>query len=301
MSPYVEPGTEIPPGKETPNNHGLLVLAGTPIGNTGDASPRLRELLTSADVIAAEDTRKLRALATRLNLKPTGKILAYHEHNEAAVTSELLDLVAAGALVAMVSDAGMPAVSDPGYRLVAAASARNLPVTCVPGPSAVTTALALSGLPSDRFTFEGFLPRKSGERNTLLAELAAEPRTMVFFEAPHRVVESVRALRQAFGADRRVAFCRELTKTFEEVIRTTLAELEQALLARAAEPTGIRGEIVIVVAGRPKISAPPLEELAELARRRRDEGGLSLKDAVAEVAQGYGVSRRELYNLCLAK
>jgi len=280
------------------------VLAGTPIGNTDDASARLRELLRTADVVAAEDTRRLRELARRLGVEVSGRVVSYYEHNELARADELLGAVADGLTVVMVTDAGMPAVSDPGYRLVAAAVARGLAVTCAPGPSAVTTALAVSGLPSDRFCFEGFLPRKAGERARYLAELATERRTMVFFEAPHRVVETVAALAEAFGAGRGAALCRELTKTYEEVLRLPLGELAAALARRAAEPGGIRGEIVIVVAGQPKATPTATESATELAAlvaevHRRTAAGERHKDAVAAVAQQHGLPKRALYNASL--
>ena len=198
---------------------GVVVLAATPIGDPADASPRLRAELARADVIAAEDTRRLRRLLARLDVVTAARIVSYFDGNEAARTDELLGDLAGGARVLVVTDAGMPSVSDPGYRLVAAAVEHGIAVTAVPGPSAVLTALAVSGLPVDRFCFEGFLPRRAGERPRRLAELAAEPRTMVFFEAPHRVADTLAAMVDAFGPERRAAVCRELTKTHEEVRR----------------------------------------------------------------------------------
>lgn len=284
--------------------NGWLVLAGTPIGNTDDASARLRQLLTTADVVAAEDTRRLRDLARRLDIVVSGRVVSFYEHNELARADELLNAVAGGETVVVVTDAGMPAVSDPGYRLVAAAVARGLNVTCAPGPSAVTTALAVSGLPSDRFCFEGFLPRKAGERAKLLAELATERRTMVFFEAPHRVVATLTALADAFGPSRPAALCRELTKTYEEVIREPLGELAKNLAARATDPVGIRGEIVIVVAGQPKATPTAAESATELAAlvaevHCRTAAGERHKDAVAAVARQHGLPKRALYNASL--
>lgn len=204
---------------------GLLVLAGTPIGEIADAPPRLATELAAADVIAAEDTRRLRRLTQALEVQPAGRIVSYFEGNEAARTPELADALAGGARVLLVTDAGMPSVSDPGYRLVAAAVERGIKVTAVPGPSAVLTALAVSGLPVDRFCFEGFLPRKGGERRTRLREVADERRTLVYFEAPHRLDDTLAAMAEIFGADRRAAVCRELTKTYEEVKRGPLGEL----------------------------------------------------------------------------
>jgi 16S rRNA (cytidine1402-2'-O)-methyltransferase len=271
-----------------------LVLAGAPIGRPGDASARLREELAAAEVIAAEDTRRLHRLCKDLEVTLTGRVVSYFEGNEVRRTPELLDALRAGQRVLLVTDAGMPTVSDPGFRLVAAAAAEGLPVTCVPGPSAVTTALAVSGLPSDRFCFEGFLPRKGGERRARLAALAAERRTAVFFEAPHRLAESLADMAAAFGADRPAVVCRELTKTHEEVRRGPLGELA----AWAAD--GARGEITIVVAGAPEPSVALTGD--ELVRQVlvREEAGLTRKDAVAAVAQETGVPKRAVYDAVVA-
>jgi 16S rRNA (cytidine1402-2'-O)-methyltransferase len=271
----------------------VLVLAGTPIGDPADASPRLVRELAGADVVAAEDTRRLRRLARDLGVELTGRVVSYYDANEAGRTPELVEAMQAGQRVLLVTDAGMPSVSDPGYRLVAAAVEAGLPVTAVPGPSAVLTALALSGLPVDRFCFEGFLPRKAGERARRLAELATEPRTMVFFEAPHRLAVALTAMADGLGADRPAAVCREMTKTYEEVRRAGLAELA----AWAAD--GVRGEVTVVVAGAgPVVAAAPEDLVAEV------EGlvaaGVRLKEATAEVASRQGVSRRVLYDAVLA-
>lgn len=273
---------------------GRIVLAATPIGNVGDASARLVELLGTSDIVAAEDTRRLHRLVTALGVEVKGRVISYHEHNEVAKTGELLDHVRAGKTILMVSDAGMPAVSDPGFRLVEGAVAAGLTVTAVPGPSAVLTALALSGLPTDRFCFEGFLPRKSGDRNSRLADLADERRTMVFFEAPHRLEVMLRALHERFGADRHVAVCRELTKTYEEVIRGTLRELLQW-----AENNEVRGEIAVVVAGAPE-QEPGKPEDHVAAVNELISQGIRLKEAVAAVAEEARVSKRELYSAVLA-
>ena len=198
---------------------GVLVLAATPIGDPRDAAPRLGDELRLADVIAAEDTRRLRRLCQSLGVDPRGRVLSFHEHNEAERTPELVERLREGDRVLVVTDAGMPSVSDPGYRLVSAAVGIDVRVTGVPGPSAVLLSLALSGLPVDRFCFEGFLPRRAGERGTALAALATESRTMVFFEAPHRLARTLAAMEEAFGPGRRAAVCRELTKTYEEVRR----------------------------------------------------------------------------------
>ncbi|MFE5307527.1 16S rRNA (cytidine(1402)-2'-O)-methyltransferase [Isoptericola sp. NPDC056578] len=278
---------------------GAVVLAATPIGNAEDASPRLRRLLAEADVVAAEDTRRLHALAARLGVTVAGRVTSYHEHNEEARADELLDVVADGGTVLVVSDAGMPAVSDPGYRVVARAVERDLRVTAAPGPSAVLTALALSGLPTDRFTFEGFVPRKAGERSRWLGALAAEPRTMVFFEAPHRITDTLHAMADAFGPARPAAVCRELTKTYEEVLRGPLADVVAEADARAAGGEGLRGEICVVVGGAPAGAAPSVEDLVPevLARVRAGE---RLKAAVADVATAAGVPKRDLYAAALA-
>jgi 16S rRNA (cytidine1402-2'-O)-methyltransferase len=274
---------------------GTLVLAGTPIGDVADAPPRLARELEEADIVAAEDTRRLRRLTQALGVRPRGRVVSYFEGNEAARTAELADALEDGSRVLLVTDAGMPSVSDPGYRLVAAAVERGIGVTAVPGPSAVLTALALSGLPVDRFCFEGFLPRKRGERLARLGEAAEERRTLVYFEAPHRLEAALTAMAEVFGTGRRAAVCRELTKTYEEVRRGTLAELA----AWAAE--GVRGEITVVVEG----AAPAVpEELdaAELARRVavREEAGERRKEAIAAVAQQVSVPKREVFDAVVA-
>ncbi|WP_297083160.1 16S rRNA (cytidine(1402)-2'-O)-methyltransferase [uncultured Demequina sp.] len=272
---------------------GRIVLAATPIGNADDGSPRLREALATADVLAAEDTRRTRDLARRMGIELRGEILAVHDHNESERAQALVERAADGATVVVVSDAGMPTVSDPGFRVVETAVAAGVPVTVLPGPSAVLTALALSGLPTDRFCFEGFVPRKGGERARAFAALAAEPRTMVFFEAPHRLVATLEAMAEAFGGERLAAVARELTKTYEETRRGTLTAL--AAWARESEP---RGEIVVVVGGRPA-QEPSLDALVAEALVRV-ESGERAKDAVADLAQAGGVSRRELYAAVLA-
>jgi 16S rRNA (cytidine1402-2'-O)-methyltransferase len=279
----------------TSATEGVLVLAGTPIGDLGDAPPRLAEELAAADVVAAEDTRRLRRLTQALGVEPAGRVVSYFEGNEAARTGELADALEGGARVLLVTDAGMPSVSDPGYRLVAAAVERGIRVTAVPGPSAVLTALAVSGLPVDRFCFEGFLPRKPGERLARLREAAAERRTLVYFEAPHRIAVTLEAMAEAFGQERPAAVCRELTKTYEEVRRGPLGEL-----ARWASD-GVRGEITVVVAGAP---APGPQDLgpAELVRRvaAREEAGERRKEAIAAVAAEAGLPKREVFDAVVA-
>ncbi|HWG28438.1 16S rRNA (cytidine(1402)-2'-O)-methyltransferase [Actinospica sp.] len=276
-------------------NEGLLVLAGTPIGDPADAPPRLAEQLRTADVVAAEDTRRLRRLTRELGVEPAGRVVSYFEGNEAARTPELVARLVEGAHVLLVTDAGMPSVSDPGYRLVAAAVEAGIRVTAVPGPSAVLTALALSGLPVDRFCFEGFPPRKAGERKRVLAALADEPRTMVFFEATHRITETLTAMVESFGADRPAAVCRELTKTYEEVKRGTLGELA------AWSADGVRGEITVVVSGAsptgPADHTP--ESLAALVTAR-EQAGEHRKTAIAAVAAELGLPKRAVFDAVVA-
>ena len=272
---------------------GRLVLAGTPIGDVSDASARLGRVLAGADVVAAEDTRRLRRLTSELGIQLGGRVVSYFEGNERERTPELLQALVDGQTVVVVTDAGMPSVSDPGYRLVAAAIEAEVDVTAVPGPSAVLTALALSGLPVDRFTFEGFLPRKPGERGRRLDELKEEPRTMVFFEAPHRLTASLEAMAEAFGADRRTAVCRELTKTYEEVRRGPLDELV------TWSKDGVRGEITVVVAGAdPHKILTPEDLAAEVATD--EEAGTPRKQAIADVAKRFNVPKRTVYDAVLA-
>ena len=267
------------------------MLAATPIGRATDAPARLVTELTEADLIAAEDTRRLARLAGELGVEVKGRVTSYFDGNEAARTPALVDRMVAGDRVVLVTDAGMPSVSDPGYRLVAAAVDAGVRVTAVPGPSAVLTALAVSGLPVDRFCFEGFLPRKSGERSRRLAALAGEERTLVFFEAPHRTAAALGALAEAFGADRPAAVCRELTKTHEEVRRGGLGELA----AWASE--GVRGEVTIVVAGAvasATVASDPDSLRAAVAAAEDD--GVSRKDAIRAVADRAGVPKRAVYD-----
>lgn len=277
---------------ETETGGGRLVLAGTPIGNPDDASPALRAALTGADLIAAEDTRRLQSLLARLGLTTSAKVISYFDGNEASRVDELIRALGDGRQVVVVSDAGMPTVSDPGYRVVVAAIAAGHTITVVPGPSAVLVALAASGLPTDRFCFEGFLPRKGEQRRRRLAELATEPRTMVFFEAPHRISEFLDDARGAFGDDRPAAVSRELTKTYEETKRGGLAELA----AWAAD--GVRGEITVVIAGAVQ-SELSVADAVELVGERI-AGGEPFSAAVASVAADTGVARKALYAAALA-
>jgi len=277
---------------EPAHDNGVLVLAATPIGDPQDAAPRLAREIAAADVVAAEDTRRLKRLCSALGVEPTGSVLSYHEHNESSRTPELLERLREGARVVVVTDAGMPSVSDPGYRLVSAAVEAGVRVTCVPGPSAVLMALAVSGLPVDRFCFEGFAPRKPGERARALAALKDERRTMIFFEAPHRLDATLAAMAEAFGADRPAAVCRELTKTYEEVRRGGLA----GLAAWAGD--GVRGEITIVVGGAPAAVSDPDEALRVI--QERVAAGERLKDVAADVAASTGLSKKALYDAAVA-
>lgn len=274
-------------------NAGRLVLAATPLGDIGDASQRLRDGLTTADVVAAEDTRRTRSLAKALGVEIGGRVVSFYDHVENARIPALLEDIESGRTVLLVTDAGMPSVSDPGYRMVAACVERGLPVTCLPGPSAVTTALALSGIPVERFCFDGFPPRKSGARKQWLGTLRTEPRACVFFEAPHRLADCLADAVAVLGPDRRAAVCRELTKTYEEVVRGTLAELA----AWAVE--GARGEITVVLEGAVPVAADPAD-LVEAVESLTAAEGLRLKDACARVAAAHNVSRRELYDAVLA-
>jgi 16S rRNA (cytidine1402-2'-O)-methyltransferase len=269
---------------------GVLVLAGTPIGRAADAPPRLVAELAGADLIAAEDTRRLGRLAAELGVEVAGRVTSYFDGNEAARTPGLVERLLAGDRVVLVTDAGMPSVSDPGYRLVSAAVEAGVTVTAVPGPSAVLTALAVSGLPVDRFCFEGFLPRKPGERARRLDALSAEERTLVFFEAPHRTAVTLEAMARAFGPDRPAAVCRELTKTHEEVRRGPVAEL----VTWAGE--GVRGEVTIVVSGAgPRFVATDAGSMRD-AVADLEAAGEPRKAAIKTVAARAGLPKRTVYD-----
>ncbi|MCU1436954.1 MAG: rsmI [Naasia sp.] len=270
----------------------MLVLAATPIGNLGDATRRLIEALESTRILAAEDTRVAQRLLAALHIENRPRLISLNDHNERERVAELVALAADGDVL-VVSDAGMPTVSDPGYRLVAGAIEAGVRVTALPGASAVPTALALSGLPTDRFAFEGFLPRKAGERRAALAALARESRTLVFFESPQRIADFLGDLAAAFGADRPVAVCRELTKLHEEVVRGPAAEV--AGWARE----GVRGEIVVVVGGAPAVTADEGEAVEQVLSLVA--AGARLREASAEVAEATGLSRRELYEAALRR
>jgi len=271
---------------------GRLLLGATPLGQPADASPRLVAALSTADVVAAEDTRRVRTLAKALDVHITGRVVSLFDANEASRVPTLLADIEAGATVLVVSDAGMPLISDPGYRLVVACADAGLPVSCLPGPSAVTTALAVSGLAAEKFCFEGFAPRKSAARRAWLASLADERRTCVFFESPRRLADCLRDAVDELGGERRAVVCRELTKVHEEVLRGTLAELADWAVG------GVLGEITVVLAGAtPSADLPAL--VAEANRLAGD--GMRVKDACAQViaAAPGAVSRRELYDAVL--
>jgi len=273
---------------------GRLVLAASPIGDFRDASARLITELASADVIAAEDTRRFKRLCSDIGIVPTGRVVSYFEANEVERTPALVADLTSGLTVVVITDAGMPSVSDPGFRLVSAAVDAGIAVTALPGPSAVLMALAVSGLPSDRFCFEGFLPRKAGERTKSLQALERETRTMIFFEAPHRLLASLSAMKEVLGSDRPAAVCRELTKTYEEIRRGTLAELEQW----AAD--GVKGEITIVVHG-----ASPSDDVGGPAQwvaqvQALEGAGMTRKEAIADVARTTGARKREVFDAVVA-
>lgn len=273
---------------------GTIWLAATPIGNVEDASARLRGALETADCIAAEDTRRLEDLCRRLDLRYTGELVAFHDHNEAERTPELISRALAGETVLVVSDAGTPTVSDPGYRLAEAAVAAGVPLRPLPGPSAALAALSVSGFPSDRFAFEGFLPRKPGEARRRLKEAAPDPRTLIWFESPRRLKASLALMAEGLGPDRPAAVCRELTKTHEEILRGSLGELAEAI------PADIRGEITVVTRGADpeSLAAASLPEAA-LEVGALVAGGMRLKPAVAQVAARTGVAKNELYRAAL--
>lgn len=288
------------------DNLGKVVLAATPIGNMGDASSRLINLLETADIVAAEDTRRLYDLANRLGVHVSGQVIAYHDHNEHNKADGLLDKVEQGNTVLVVSDAGMPTINDPGLAIVRRAIERDLPVTCAPGPSAVLDALALSGLPTDRFCYEGFLPRKSGDRQQHLRSLLSERRTIVFYEAPHRISDAMEDIFAVFGADRKMALCRELTKDFEEIRRGSVSQIKEGV---AIDPP--RGEIVLVIAGASDEEIKQqnidlsVEQLAQMSYDLSQNEGLRIKDAITRIvsqnplSDGSFANRKEVYTACL--
>lgn len=268
----------------------VLVVAAVPLGNPGDASQRLRTAIAEADVIAAEDSRRFHRLASDLQSTFTARVVSFFEGNEKERETEILNELQSGKNVLLVSDAGMPTISDPGYRLVREVIARKLELRVLPGPSAVTMAIALSGLPTNRFTFEGFLPRTSGARSTSLEELRHEVRTMVFFEAPHRLTETLLEMKSVFGAERSGAICREMTKTYEETIRGSLHELVEW-----SQGHEILGEITLVIEGSSQENIDKNND-AILARVRAFEAaGMERKEAIAEVARELNLPKRLIY------
>ena len=286
-SPTTHGGRGPQPYRQDP---GSILLAATPIGDVRDASPRVIAALEEADVVAAEDTRRALALASRLGIKLGGRLIALHDHNEAEKAAGIVESARGGARVVFVSDAGMPTVSDPGFRLARAAIDAGVPLSVLPGPSAPLVALALSGLPSDRFAFEGFLPRKDGEATRYLQDLATDPHTFIFFESPRRAATTLSRMAEVLGGDRRAALCRELTKDYEEVRRGTLGEL--------AEGTDdVLGEVTIVVAGYERSARTEDHVGAVLALAAE---GMRLKDAAAEVAAATGARKNDLYKAALA-
>ena len=286
-SPTTHGGRGPQPYRQDP---GSILLAATPIGDVRDASPRVIAALEEADVVAAEDTRRALALASRLGIKLGGRLIALHDHNEAEKAAGIVESAREGARVVFVSDAGMPTVSDPGFRLACAAIDAGVPLSVLPGPSAPLVALALSGLPSDRFAFEGFLPRKDGEATRYLQDLATDPHTLIFFESPRRAAATLTRMAEVLGGDRRAALCRELTKDYEEVRRGTLGEL-----AEGAD--NILGEVTIVVAGYEHSARAEDHVGAVLALAAE---GMRLKDAAAEVAAATGARKNDLYKAALA-
>ena len=286
-SPMTHGGRGPQPYRQDP---GSILLAATPIGDVRDASPRVIAALEGADIIAAEDTRRALALASRLGIKLGGRLIALHDHNEAEKAAGIVEAARGGACVVFVSDAGMPTVSDPGFRLACAAIDAGVPLSVLPGPSAPLVALALSGLPSDRFAFEGFLPRRDGEATRYLQDLATDPHTLIFFESPRRAAATLTRMAEVLGGDRRAALCRELTKDYEEVRRGTLGEL-------AEEADNILGEVTIVVAGYERSARAEDHVGAVLALAAE---GMRLKDAAAEVAAATGARKNDLYKAALA-
>lgn len=273
---------------------GVIYMAATPIGNTDDASARLRHQLETADIIAAEDTRRLKGLCSRLGIAPQGRIMAFHEHIESERAAELIAAAQEGQTVLVVSDAGTPTVSDPGYRLAILAAAEDVRLAPLPGPSAALAALSVSGLPSDRFVFEGFLPRKASELKSHIENLAVEPRTLILFESPRRTAATLAQLSDVFGGDRRAALCRELTKTYEQVTRGTLAEL-----AEFAQAQPVLGEVTLVIEGAPKHAQQSLPYLAQAALALSARDGIRLKEAAVQVAEGSGQRPNAIFKAAL--
>jgi 16S rRNA (cytidine1402-2'-O)-methyltransferase len=273
---------------------GQLILAATPLGNILDASPRLKQTLEQADLIAAEDTRRAKRLFADLNLEITAPVISLFEENEIEKIPDIIEKLKNGAKVVVISDAGTPAISDPGYRLVSKAIAENIAITVIPGPSAVISALVLSGLPTDRFAFEGFIARKGKERTEILNNLNTQSRTMVLFESPRRTSQTLEDIQEIVGPDRKAAVVREISKTYEEVIRGSIKEL-----VTWANSKEVLGEITLVVAGIENVGKKEVDEEAVTNVKRLVDAGSSFKDAVQEVSTQRGLSRRELYEASL--
>lgn len=275
--------------------HMKLLLAGVPLGNPGDASARLINAIRSATIIAAEDSRRFQRLCQDLEVSAAGKVISFFEGNEEERTNQLLSELKNGAEVLVVTDAGMPTVSDPGFKLVRAAVEANIPVEVLPGPSAVTTALALSGLPTDRFCFEGFVPRTQGAREKFFENLKFEPRTIVFFEAPHRLIETLEVATHLLGSDRKAALCREMTKTYEETVRGSLADIQK--WANAKE---ILGEITVVISGATEGAKEKSQQEIIDAVRKLESVGMDRKDAISAVATELDLPKREVFDAMVA-
>ena len=272
-----------------------LLLAGVPLGNPGDASARLIAAIKSASIIAAEDSRRFQRLCQDLGVTTSGKILSFFEGNEEERTEQLLNELKNGTDVLVVTDAGMPTVSDPGFKLIRAAIDANIPIEIIPGPSAVTTALALSGLPTDRFCFEGFVPRTQGAREKFFDNLKFEPRTVVFFEAPHRLIETLEAAVDSLGSERRAALCREMTKTYEETVRGTLGQIKEW-----ANSKEILGEITIVIDGAIEGAKEISQQAIIGAVKKLEEVGMERKEAIAAVAEELDLPKREVFDAMVA-
>ena len=275
--------------------HMKLQLAGVPLGNPGDASARLVSAIKGATIVAAEDSRRFQRLCQDLEINTNAKVLSFFEGNEEERTNQLITELKNGAQVLVVTDAGMPTVSDPGFKLVRAAVAENIPVEVLPGPSAVTTALTLSGLPTDRFCFEGFVPRTQGAREKFFENLKFESRTVVFFEAPHRLLETLESAIQILGKDRNAALCREMTKTYEETVRGTLLEIQSW-----ANSKEILGEITVVISGA-SVGAKESSQLEIIeAVRKLENIGVDRKEAIATVAMELNLPKREVFDALVA-
>ena len=273
---------------------GQLILAATPLGNILDASERLKQTLQEANLIAAEDTRRAKRLFADLNLEVTAPVISLFEENEIEKIPDIIEKLKNGAKVVVISDAGTPAISDPGYRLVTKAIEENISITVIPGPSAVLSALILSGLPTDRFSFEGFIARKGKERTEILNNLNSQSRTMILFESPRRTLQTLQDIQEVVGENRKAAVVREISKTYEEVIRGSISDL-----VSWAQSNEVLGEITLVIAGVENTGKKEVDEEAIRQVKQLVDAGSSFKDAVQEVSTQQGLSRRELYEASL--